>query len=230
MPNAYLAFRARYSQTPKPLRILIAEDDKDLLELYQLHVETMGHEVVGAATNGQELVDLSCASKPDLIIADIDMPELSGIQAADQIATTCAVPVILVSGHYDASILKRAGLASVMSYLIKPVSGDALKAAIAIAVRRFAEYKAVVDEAATVRQALHDRKIIERAKGLLMQHSDLTEPEAFKRLQEMAWNKNQKLVKVAETVIMATEVIHCADVKLPANIAKSFTARRKSRT
>jgi two-component system, response regulator PdtaR len=187
------------------LRIAVAEDDKDTREMYRELLKGLGHDVVGVAANGKDLVTLCSKLSPDLVIADIKMPDMDGIAAADIICKTEPIAFILVSGYYDEKLIERAQLSHVLAYLVKPVTIAELKTTITLAMSRFEELQALQKEAATLRQALHDRKIIERAKGLLMQHADISEQEAFKRLQKLAWDKNEKLVRIAETVILASE-------------------------
>ena len=191
----------------KRLKIAIAEDDRDTREIYTAMLTAIGHEVIGAAENGKELVKLCESGAVDLAIIDIKMPEMDGIQAADHLVRTAALPIVLVSGHYDEKFTDRAGLSNVMAYLIKPVTLDGLKAAISVAMRRFDEFNRMVNEANTLRQALQDRKLIERAKGILMEQANLSETDAFRRLQKLAWDRNEKLVKIAETIILAKTAI-----------------------
>ena len=191
----------------KFLRIVIADDDKDTLEAYQMLLSAFGHTVVGNTVDGRELVRLCVEQKPDLALVDVRMPGMDGFHAADEITKVAAIPIVLVSGSYEESALDRAGLSSVMAYLIKPVTADGLRAAIAVAIRRFKELQQAVEESRELRQALADRKIIERAKGILMQRAGLSEQDAFKRLQKLSWDTNQKLVKVAETLLMAEEAV-----------------------
>ena len=189
------------------LRVVIADDDKDTLEMYQMLLSAFGHTVVGNTANGRELVRLCAERKPDLALIDVRMPIMDGIHAADEIVKVAAMPIILISGTYEESAIERGALSSVMAYLIKPVTADGLRAAIAVATRRFKELQQAVEESRELRQTLQDRKIIERAKGILMQRAGLSEQEAFKRLQKLSWDTNQKMVKVAETLLMAEEAV-----------------------
>jgi len=189
------------------LKIVVA-DDESLIRQYFLEIlPDLGHEVVGAAKNGRELVELCRLHTPDLVISDIKMPDMDGIEAAREIARQQEVPVILVSAFHDTELIERADSANVMAYLVKPVERPDIETAIAIARRRFEELQALKHEASDLRQALEDRKIIERAKGILMTKAGLSEPDAFRRLQKVASDKNRKLAEIARMIVTAEEAI-----------------------
>ena len=188
------------------LRIAIADDEPDMRDYFQEVLPRMGHTVVALAQNGRELVDLCRATNPDLVITDIKMPDMDGIDAANKIYQERPVPVILVSAHHDANLIQRAETDHVMGYLVKPIKQADLKPTIAITVHRFEQFQAMHKEASDLRQALADRKMIERAKGILMKKGNLDEPEAFGRLQKLASEKNHKLVEIATIIVTADEV------------------------
>jgi response regulator NasT len=185
------------------LKIAVADDEPRMREYYREALARMGHQVAVAASNGRELVEGCRESRPDLILSDIKMPDLDGIDAALEIARGEPVPIILVSAYHDDDLLKRAGGGQVFGFLVKPIKQDDLKAAIAIAMRRFAEFRSLRTEAGELRQALEDRKVIERAKGVLMKKAGLDEEEAFRRLRRIARDGNQKLVEVARMILKA---------------------------
>ena len=188
-----------------PLRVAIADDEPDTLQFFQEALPRLGHEVVAAAKTGKELVEKALAASPDLIITDIMMPDMDGIQAVEHIERSRPVPVILVSAHNDAELIVRAGSDHVMAYLLKPVREADLTTAIYLAILRFEHFQKLSKEAATLRQAMEDRKLIERAKGLLMKRARIDEPEAFRRLQKLASDKNKKLVEIAQIILVAEE-------------------------
>jgi len=188
------------------LRIAIADDEPDMRDYFQEVLPRMGHTVVALAQNGRELVDLCRATNPDLVITDIKMPDMDGIDAANKIYQERPVPVILVSAHHDANLIQRAETDHIMGYLVKPIKQADLKPTIAITVHRFEQFQAMHKEASDLRQALADRKMIERAKGILMKKGNLDEPEAFRRLQKLASEKNHKLVEIATMIVTADEV------------------------
>ena len=135
------------------------------------------------------------------------MPELDGIEASSQICRERAVPVILVSAYHDPELIARAEADHVLAYLVKPIGLADLQPAIAIAVRRFGELQALQKDCNDLRQALSDRKIIERAKGLLMKLAGIDEKEAFQRLQQLASEKNQKLVDAAQSILAVEKAV-----------------------
>ena len=191
----------------RSLRIAIADDELDTREHFAAVLPLLGHEVVGIASNGRELVQLAEELQPELIISDVKMPEMDGIEAADAICSQRIVPVILISAFHERELVQRAAERRVLAYLVKPVKKADLEAAIAIVIRRFDEFQSLRKEAADAKQALEDRKLIERAKGMLMKRADLQEDEAFRRLQKLARSRNKKLVEVAEMILAADEIL-----------------------
>jgi len=167
----------------------------------------LGHQVVAVAKNGHQLVEACRKQEPDLVITDIKMPEMDGIDAAQQIYQHRPIPVILVSAFHDPELIQRAEADHVLGYLVKPIKQADLEPTIALAMRRFAQFEELRREAADLRQALEDRKIIERAKGILMKKADLDEQAAFRRLQKLASEKNLKLVELANMILTAEEAI-----------------------
>jgi len=185
------------------LRIAVADDEPRMREYYREALARMGHEVAVAASTGRELVDGCRTARPDLVLTDIKMPDLDGIDAAVEIGKGDPAPIILVSAYHDDDLLERARGGHVFGFLVKPIKQDDLKAAIAIAMQRFDQFRALRDEAGGLRQALEDRKLIERAKGILMKKAGVDEEEAFRRLRRLARDNNQKLVEVARMIFKA---------------------------
>jgi response regulator NasT len=145
------------------------------------------------------------------VVTDIKMPDMDGIEASLAVNREREVPVILVSAHHDAELLVRAGTDHIMAYLIKPVKPVDVEVAVNMAMVRFEQFRAVRREAADLRQALEDRKVIERAKGILMRRVKLEEQEAFRRLRKLASDQNRKLVDVAHAVLKAEEIFHALE-------------------
>jgi len=187
------------------LRIAIADDEPDMRDYFQNVLPRLGHTVVSVAQNGRELVEQCRTLHPDLVITDIKMPDVDGIDAAVQIYRENPIPVILVSAYHDAALIERAEMDHVMGYLVKPIKQNDLAPVIAIAVSRFAQFQAMQKEASDLRQALVDRKVIERAKGIMMKKAGLDEAAAFRRLQKLASEKNRKLVEIASMIMTAEE-------------------------
>lgn len=191
----------------KPLRIAVADDEKDMRDYFIEILGDLGHHVVSAARTGRELVEHCRQFAPDLVITDIKMPDMDGIEASGRLSRERPVPIILVSAFHDADLIERAQNDHVLAYLVKPIKQADLEPAIAIAMTRFEQFQALAQEAGDLRQALEDRKTIERAKGILMRKAGLDEPAALRRLQKLASDKNQKLVAVAAAILTAEEAL-----------------------
>ena len=187
------------------LRIAVADDEAFIRRYFQEVLPDLGHEVVVVASNGRQLVEgcLGCERAPDLVLSDIRMPEMDGIEAAAAIAQRVVIPVILISAFHDEDLIGRAAASEVMAYLIKPIGRPDLEAAIRIAYGRFRQLRSLQEEASRLRQSLEERKVIERAKGLLMKLTGLGEEEAFRRMQQMACDKNEKLLAIAHRILAA---------------------------
>jgi response regulator NasT len=189
------------------LRIAVADDEADMRDYFQKILPMLGHSVVSAARTGKELVEHALKNQPDLVITDVKMPDMDGIDAAGEIYRNQPVPVILVSAYHDSDLIARAEADHIMAYLVKPIKQADLEPAIVLAMRRFAQFEDLRKEAADLRQALADRKIIERAKGVLMKRTGLDEQDAFRRLQKLASEKNRKLVDIASMIVTADEAL-----------------------
>ncbi|WP_406695154.1 response regulator [Singulisphaera sp. Ch08] len=187
------------------LRIAVADDEPDMQEYFRTILPRLGHEVIVVSGTGQDLVEQCRVAKPDLVITDIKMPDMDGIEAAAQIYKNSAVPVILVSAHHDPATIRRAEADFVMAFLVKPIKQADLEPAIAIATHRFDQFQSLRKETADLKQALEDRKTIEKAKGILMKKAHLDEHEAFRRLQKLASDKNKKLIEIARIILTAEE-------------------------
>ncbi|MFT4200131.1 ANTAR domain-containing response regulator [Gordonia sp. (in: high G+C Gram-positive bacteria)] len=184
-----------------PSRVLVAEDDSlirmDLVEM----LREEGYEVVGEAPNGQVAVDLTESLKPDLVIMDIKMPVRDGIDAATEIAEKRLAPVVMLTAFSQRDFIEKARDAGAMAYLVKPFSKADLTPAIEVAVSRYRELAALEAEVQDVQETLATRKLIDRAKGLLMSQHAMTEPEAFAWIQRAAMDRRTTMKQVAEVVI-----------------------------
>lgn len=189
------------------LQIALAEDDLPVRDYFEQTLVSLGHTVCCVASTGAELVAMVNQHQPDIVITDIQMPDMDGFAAAEQIYEVRPVPIIIVSGFDDPELVQRAQEHHVLAYLVKPVKSADLKVAIALASRRFAEFENLRQEAADLKQALQDRKQIERAKGILMKKADLDEQQAFRRLQKLARDNNRKLADVAQMILLTEEAI-----------------------
>lgn len=187
------------------LRIAVADDEPDMQEYLEKVLTRLGHKVVSVASTGLELVEHCREHSPDLIISDIKMPELDGIEAATEIYEEQAVPVVLVSAFHDRDLIDRAECDHIMAYLVKPIKQADLEPAIALAMKRFQQFETVKREATDLRQALEDRKFIERAKGIMMRRAGLDEQAAFTQLQKLSSDKNVKMAEVARSIVFSDE-------------------------
>jgi response regulator NasT len=192
------------------LRIVVADDEADMRDYFQRILPLLGHQVVGVAQSGRELIECCRTVNPDLVITDIKMPDMDGIDAAREVCRSRAVPVILVSGYHDRELIERAESHDILAYLVKPIKQADLEPAISLAMRRFQQFQALAKEAGDLRKALVDRKIIERAKGILMKKANLDEPDAFRRMQRLASDKNRKLIEIAHMILTAEEAFQGA--------------------
>ena len=164
-------------------------------------LERAGFEVVAEARDGQEAVELAALHAPDLAVMDVKMPELDGIDAARQMLEQRQIPIVMLTAFSEAALVGRAVDAGVFGYLVKPFRESDLLPAIEAARARHAELQALRDEAGSLRDALEARKLIERAKGLLMEKDGLSEAEAFARLRGASQQTGRPLREVAEAIL-----------------------------
>lgn len=190
----------------EPLEILIADDDSLHVMSLRQQLEALGHQVVAEAYSGQEAVLQAVKVRPDLALLDIVMPDMDGIEAAKRINATQPIPIILLSAHSEDTLAERADEAGVFAYLVKPVTAHDLRPALLLASSRYQEFQVLRQEVSDLQQALESRKLIERAKGILMRRLHLTEEDAFRRLQKRSQDENRKLRDVAGAVITADEM------------------------
>ncbi len=182
-------------------RILVAEDEALIrLDLAEMLVE-QGYEVVGQASNGEQAVELARELRPDLVIMDVKMPVLDGLSAAEQLHETKLCPVIMLTAFSQTELVERARDASVMAYLVKPFTADDLRPAIDIALSRWAELTALEAEVADLSERFETRKLVDRAKGVLMTQLKLSEADAFRWIQKTAMDRRLGMKDVAEAVL-----------------------------
>lgn len=188
-------------------RVLIADDNTAHRQYLAAQLELLGFNVVAAAATGEEAVALYEEFKPDLVIMDIKMPKVDGIEAAKIMTSHNPVPVILITGHSSGLLLDRAIESGVFAYLLKPITKKELLPAIRLAFARFKEFTAFKTEVNDLKDAIEARKLVERAKGILMKRLNISEEDAFKLLQTQSQNENKKLKDIAQMVITASKVI-----------------------
>jgi response regulator NasT len=187
------------------LRILIADDEAvvrmDLREM----LEESGYKVVGEAGDGERAVELGNEKKPDLAILDIKMPKINGLEVAEKLMER-GIATLVLTAYTDREFIERAKETGVLAYLVKPFSKESLIAAIEMAMARFRELQELRKEVSSLREALEVRKLVERAKGLLMKHLGISEEDAYRYLQRQSMEYRKPMKEVAEAVIIALEI------------------------
>jgi two-component system, response regulator PdtaR len=183
------------------LRVLVVEDEAIIrLDLTEMLTEE-GYVVAGEAADGEQAVEQARALKPDLVIVDVKMPKVDGIAAAAAIVEERIAPVVMLTAFSQRELIESARDAGAMAYLVKPFARHELVPAIELAVSRFREKVALEDEVATLTDRLETRKVVDRAKGLLMTRQSLSEPDAFRWIQRTAMDRRTTMKAVAEAVI-----------------------------
>jgi response regulator NasT len=190
------------------MRVLIADDEALHNLALTSQLETLGHQVVATATNGREAVDLADETDPDLAFLDIRMPTMTGPEAALEIARNHPIPMIILSAYSDARTVEQAIRAPIFHYLVKPVDPDDLAPAIAVARARFGEWLEARRDRDLLENRLQERKIIERAKGLLMETRGISEREAYRFLQKTSQDKNTPMVDLARKILLAAPLLN----------------------
>ena len=184
-----------------PLRILVAEDETIIRLDLKETLERAGHEVCAEARDGEEAVEMARSEQPDLAVLDVKMPRLDGIEAARRILAERPIPIVMLTAYGQDELVARAVEAGVFGYLVKPFRETDLLPAMQTARARHAELETLRDEAQSLAEALATRKVVERAKGLLMAQEGLSEQDAFRRLQRASQVSGRPMKVVAEALI-----------------------------
>lgn len=192
--------------TTRRARIVIADDESlirmDLREM----LSHLGYDVVGEAVDGRSAIELAKQLSPDLIIMDIKMPEMDGIAAANVLAEERIAPVVLLTAYSESTLIGRAKDAGVCGYLVKPFRETELMPVIELALARFGEMQELEREVTDLREALETRKLVERAKGVLMEVHGLRESDAFNRMRKTSMDNRKSMREVAEAILLTHEV------------------------
>lgn len=191
----------------RPRRVLVADDEHLVATDLAMTLGELGYLVLGPAVDGEAAVDLAQITHPDLALLDIRMPKRDGLTAASQIYHDLGVPVIILSAYSDSTAVAAAQEAGVFGYLVKPASANQLRAAIDVAWGRFVDSLRDQEEIAALERKIEDRRIIERAKWILVQRKQLTEEEAMRTLQRQARQSRKKMAEVAQLLIDASELL-----------------------
>lgn len=187
------------------LKIVLADDEALIrLDLREMLTEA-GHEIVGEAANGQEAIQLAEKLHPDIVIMDVKMPVMDGLTAAKTITEGELAPVLLLTAYSQQDIVAKAAEAGVIAYLVKPVCEQQLFPAMEVAVSRFREWQGLSRELEELKESLVTRKLVDRAKGILMTVHGMTEQDAYRKMQQFSMMKRITLKKLAEEIIAADE-------------------------
>ena len=189
-----------------PTRIIIADDEAiQRMDLRDV-LTKQGYLVIGEAGDGQSAVNLARELRPDLVIMDIRMPDVDGISAAGTLTQEKIAPVLLLTAFGDMELVERAKDAGVVNYIVKPLRESEVVPAIEVTLARYNEFRAIEDENHTLVEKLETRKIVERAKGLLMEKQGLSEQEAFRKIQKASMNNRKSMREVAEAILLTNEM------------------------
>ena len=187
-------------------RVIVADDESlirmDLREM----LTNLGYLVVGEVADGRSAVNQARELRPDIVIMDIKMPDMDGIEAAKILTEERIAPVVLLSAYSQRDLVDRAREAGVTAYLVKPYREEDLTPAIEVALARFREFQELQQEVLDLQTALETRKLVDRAKGILMDKQGLSEAEAFRKIQKMSMDNRKPMKDVAEAIILAHQV------------------------
>ena len=187
----------------KPLNIVIADNESIIRMDLREMLEEQGHTIAGEAHDGKQALELTRKYRPDLVMMDIKMPNMDGITAAKTIADEGISPVILLTAFSDSEIVSRAKDAGVLAYLVKPIREESISPAIEIALSRWQEMKELEQELEETKDSLELRKTLDRAKGILMDAHNISESEAYRRIQRYSMMKRKTIKEVAEAIVRA---------------------------
>jgi two-component system, response regulator PdtaR len=188
------------------LRIVIADDESIIRLDLKETLQRLGHEVIAEAGDGRTAVDLVRQLRPDLAVLDVKMPVLDGVDAAKEISGERLAPVLLLTAYSQQDLVKRAMDAGVFAYVVKPFTEADLVPSMGMAVARFREFSEIADQAATLANALETRKLVDRAKGILIDKHGMKESEAFRKIQQQSMNSRKTMREIAEAILIASEV------------------------
>jgi len=197
--------KAQRTERTERTRIIIADDESIIRADLREMLTNLGYLVIGEVGDGHSAVNLARELRPDIVIMDIKMPDMDGIEAAKILTEEQIAPVILLTAYSQQDLVERAREAGVVAYLVKPFQEADLAPAIEVALARFKEFQALRKEVADLKLAFETRKLVDRAKGILMDTQGLTEADAFRKIQKMSMNLRKPMREVAEAIILANQ-------------------------
>lgn len=186
-------------------RVIIADDESVIRADLREMLTNLNYLVVGEVGDGRSAINLAREVKPDVIIMDIKMPDMDGIEAADVLTRERIAPVLLLTAYSQRDLVDRAKEAGVVGYLVKPFREQEIVPAIEIARARFQEFSELQKQIGDLKETLETRKLVDRAKGILMDSQGLTEHEAFRKIQKMSMNTRKPMKEIAEAIVLAQE-------------------------
>lgn len=186
-------------------RVIIADDESVIRADLREMLTTLGYLVIGEVGDGQSAVNLARELKPDVVILDIKMPSMDGIEATRILTQEKIAPVLLLTAYSQRDLVDRAKEAGVVGYLVKPFREQEIAPAVEIALARFQEFRELQKEVGDLTETLETRKVVDRAKGVLMDTQSMTEMEAFRKIQKMSMNTRKPMKEIAEAIILAQE-------------------------
>lgn len=188
------------------LRVLIADDDPIILLDLKQTLQALDYEIVGEAVDGQQAVKLAVALQPDVCVFDVKMPLMDGIEAASEVSDRGIAPVVLLTAYSDRDLIQRAAEAAVFGYLVKPFKPNDLPPAVEVARSRFEQNTELSQTVSNLEEKLEIRKLLDKAKGVLMQQQGIGEAEAYRRIQTQSMSNRKSMKEVAEAILLAAEV------------------------
>lgn len=197
---------ATFEQPTPQARILVVDDESIIRLDLRERLSELGYSVVGEAADGQMAVALTRRLDPDLVLMDIKMPKMDGITAARVLLEERIAPIVLLTAFSDRELVEDASEAGVLGYISKPFREADLVPTLEVAIARFAELKAIELENVNLKEALETRRLVDRAKGMLMDSQGLSEAAAFRRIQKLAMDRRKPIKEIAEAIILANEI------------------------
>jgi len=187
------------------VRIVVADDESVICMDLREMLSNLGYLVVGDAGDGKSAVNLARELRPDVVLMDVMMPDMDGIEAARILTEERIAPVVLLTAYSQRDLIDRAKAVGVVGYLVKPIQENDLAPAIEVALGRFQEFRALEKEVDNLQDQLETRKMVDRAKGILMDSQGLTEAAAFRRIQKMSMNTRKSMKEIAQAIILTYE-------------------------